>query len=87
MEKTAKYFAINMEELCTGGREQKLARARQIGMYLARELTKTSFPEIGKHFGGRDHTTVLHAYNKMKDETDPAIKAHINNIKNEFNAF
>ena len=86
MEKTARYFALKIEDLCSGGREQKLARARQIGMFLSRDLTKSSFPEIGKHFGGRDHTTVIHAYNKMKDETDPAIKAHINNLRNELTA-
>lgn len=83
LETTARYFDIKEEELCIGGREQKLARARQIAMYLSRELTKASFPEIGTHFGGKDHTTVMYAYNKIKEENDPAIRAHINNIRNE----
>ncbi|HPZ09390.1 MAG TPA: chromosomal replication initiator protein DnaA [Candidatus Eremiobacteraeota bacterium] len=83
LKKTADYFAVSLDDLCSGGREQKLARARQIAMFLARELTGTSYPEIGKHFGGKDHTTILHAYNKIKEENDPAVKAHINNIKNE----
>ncbi len=86
LQKTADYFAVPLEDLSSGKRDAKLARARQIAMFLARELTKTSFPEIGKHFGGKDHTTVLHAYNKIKEDSDPAIKAHINNIKNELKA-
>lgn len=58
---TCEHFGLSTEELLSSARSQRLAWPRQLAMYLARELTGESLPSIGKHFGGRDHTTVLHA--------------------------
>jgi chromosomal replication initiator protein len=55
-----------MEELCGTSRTRMLVTARQIAMYLCRELTDLSLPKIGQHFGGRDHTTVMHADRKIR---------------------
>ena len=65
MEEVADYFSLSVEELCSGSRNRPLVTARQIAMYLARELTDMSLPRIGKAFGGRDHTTVMHAKSKI----------------------
>jgi chromosomal replication initiator protein len=58
---TAKHFEISTEELLSSARAARIAWPRQVAMYLSRELTNESLPSIGRHFGGRDHTTVLHA--------------------------
>lgn len=63
----ADFYKIKLTELLSKNRSQFLARARQIAMALAKELTNHSLPEIGKAFGGRDHTTVLHACRKIKE--------------------
>jgi chromosomal replication initiator protein len=63
---TADYFDFTVEELCGPSRSRNLVNARQIAMYLCRELTDLSLPSIGREFGGRDHTTVLHADRKVK---------------------
>lgn len=68
MEQTADYFGITIEELCSKARTNPLVHARQISMYLCRDLTDDSLPTIGKHFGGRDHTTVMHAQKKITQE-------------------
>ena len=65
MAQTAAYFGQSMEELCGSSRSRVLVNARQIAMYLCRELTDLSLPKIGQAFGGRDHTTVIHATNKI----------------------
>jgi chromosomal replication initiator protein len=67
MAVTAEYFAISMDELTGTSRSRVLVQARQIAMYLCRELTDLSLPRIGEKFG-RDHTTVLHAERKIKDQ-------------------
>ncbi|MDD3114882.1 MAG: helix-turn-helix domain-containing protein, partial [Anaerovibrio sp.] len=64
-EVVATHFKLNIEDLNSSKRTKNLAVPRQIAMYLCRELTDTSLPQIGEFFGGRDHTTVLHAYNKI----------------------
>ncbi len=66
MAQTASYFDITIEDLCGGSRTQQLVNARQIAMYLCRELTDLSLPKIGQQFGGRDHTTVMHADRKIR---------------------
>jgi chromosomal replication initiator protein len=66
MAQTSAYFSISMEELCGTSRTRMLVTARQIAMYLCRELTDLSLPKIGQHFGGRDHTTVMHADRKIR---------------------
>ena len=66
MAQTAAYFGQSMEELCGSSRSRVLVNARQIAMYLCRELTDLSLPKIGQQFGGRDHTTVMHADRKIR---------------------
>jgi len=60
-------FGISLHDLKTRRRHKTIVLPRQVAMYLSRELTDLSFPEIGNCFGGKDHTTVLHAYNKIKE--------------------
>lgn len=64
----AEEFGISLQELKTKRRNKTIVLPRQVAMYLSRELTELSFPEIGGFFGGKDHTTVLHSYNKIKGE-------------------
>ena len=66
MAQTAAYFGLTIEDLCGGSRSRVLVTARQIAMYLCRELTDLSLPKIGQQFGGRDHTTVMHADKKIR---------------------
>ena len=66
MAQTAVYFGLSMEDLCGSSRSRVLVQARQIAMYLCRELTDLSLPKIGQQFGGRDHTTVMHADRKIR---------------------
>lgn len=63
----ADYFNIRLAEMLSQRRSRNIARPRQIAMYLAKMLTQRSLPEIGRHFGGRDHTTVIHAVKKIED--------------------
>ncbi|MGD0344714.1 MAG: chromosomal replication initiator protein DnaA [Acidimicrobiales bacterium] len=65
LEATADHFGFTIEELCSASRRRPLVIARQIGMYLFRTLTDFSYPAIAREFGGRDHTTVIHAYDKI----------------------
>lgn len=65
MAETGTYFGLTLEDLCSSSRTRQLVTARQIAMYLTRELTDLSLPKIGQAFGGRDHTTVIHANNKI----------------------
>jgi chromosomal replication initiator protein len=64
---TADYFSLSTDELKSSSRTRPLVEARQIAMYLCRELTDLSLPKIGEQFGGRDHSTVVHATNKIKN--------------------
>jgi chromosomal replication initiator protein len=66
MAVTAEYFGVTIEDLTGGSRTRVLVQARQIAMYLCRELTELSLPKIGQTFGGRDHTTVMHAERKIR---------------------
>ena len=67
MAQTAAYFGLSMEDICGTSRSRVLVTARQIAMYLCRELTDLSLPKIGQLFGGRDHTTVMHADRKIRN--------------------
>jgi chromosomal replication initiator protein len=67
MAATAEYFSVTVEELCGSSRSRVLVTARQIAMYLCRELTDLSLPKIGQTFGNRDHTTVMHAEKKIRN--------------------
>ena len=66
MASTASYFSLTLDDLCGTSRSRVLVNARQIAMYLCRELTELSLPKIGQTFGGRDHTTVMHADRKIR---------------------
>jgi len=66
MAATAQYFGVTVDDLCGSSRSRVLVTARQIAMYLCRELTDLSLPKIGQAFGGRDHTTVMHADRKIR---------------------
>lgn len=63
----AEEFGTSLQELKTRRRNKTIVLPRQVAMYLSRELTELSLPEIGEFFGGKDHTTVLHSYNKIKE--------------------
>jgi chromosomal replication initiator protein len=65
---TAEFFGVTIDDLCGPGKTKALAQARQIAMYLCRELTDSSLPKIGQSFGSRDHTTVMHADKKIRKE-------------------
>jgi chromosomal replication initiator protein len=67
IERTAEMFSLDVEQLKGKSRTRDLVHARQVGMYVCRELTDLSYPQIGKEFGGRDHTTVIHAYDKISN--------------------
>lgn len=74
-KRVAEHFTIRFSEMTSNRRARAVARPRQIAMYLAKQLTSRSLPEIGRKFGGRDHTTVLHAVRRIEElkETDPAL--------------
>jgi len=78
----AEYYKIKMSDLLSKRRSRSVARPRQVAMSLAKELTNHSLPEIGETFGGRDHTTVLHACRKIKQlrEEDADIREDVNNL-------
>ncbi len=66
-ERTAEAFGVSVEALVSPSRVGTVAWPRQVAMYLARELTDQTLPAIGRAFGGRNHTTVLHAYRRTAD--------------------
>jgi chromosomal replication initiator protein len=68
LEETAKMFGFTIDELCGKSRRRPLVTARQISMYVFRELTDYSYPKIAEEFGGRDHTTVMHACEKIRGQ-------------------
>jgi chromosomal replication initiator protein len=68
-KKVAEHFNIKMAEMTSARRARIVARPRQVAMYLAKQLTPRSLPEIGRKFGGRDHTTVMHAVRKIEELT------------------
>jgi chromosomal replication initiator protein len=74
-----KHFGVNRGDLLSSRRNRSIVRPRQIGMYLAKSLTSRSLPEIGRRFGGRDHTTVLHAIRKIDSllQEDPSMKEEV----------
>jgi chromosomal replication initiator protein len=83
----AEEFGISLADMKLRRRNKSIVLPRQVAMYLSRELTDQSFPEIGEHFGGKDHTTVLHSYNKIKEEIlgDNSLKEKINRITQVIN--
>ena len=83
MQVVAKFFNLRVTDLTSDKRSNTIAFPRQIAMYLCREVADMSFPQIGKDFGGRDHSTVLHAYAKVKDgyENNTDTRELIDDIK------
>lgn len=82
----AKYYKVPLEKMNRRDRSKSIALARQVAMYLSRFLIKASLPEIGKNFGGRDHTTVLHAINSIEilKRSDKNLETVINELIKEF---
>jgi chromosomal replication initiator protein len=78
-----KHFGVNRGDLLSSRRNRSIVRPRQIGMYLAKSLTSRSLPEIGRRFGGRDHTTVLHAIRKIESllQDDATLKEEVEVLK------
>lgn len=81
-KKVAEYYKLRTSDLLSTKRSRSIARPRQVAMALAKELTKKSLPEIGLAFGGRDHTTVLHATRKIKElrQSDALIEEDFKNL-------
>lgn len=79
------YYSVRIEDFSAKKRTKSIAYPRQIAMYLSRELTDFSLPKIGEEFGGRDHTTVIHAHEKIANDikSDPTFKQEVENLENE----
>ncbi|WP_408955300.1 chromosomal replication initiator protein DnaA [Natroniella sp. ANB-PHB2] len=84
-EIVAQHYGIRIEDMKSKKRTRAIAFPRQIAMYISRRLTELSLPQIGNRFGGRDHSTVLHAYNKIKTkiEEEPNFESTINKLTNQ----
>jgi chromosomal replication initiator protein len=81
----ARYFGLSLAQLKSPLRQQSLVAARGVAIYLARELTQESLDRIGEHFGGRDHTTVLHSYRRTEKllRQDPATRQAVSELKKQ----
>ena len=79
----ASYFNLNLQEMLSPRRSRVLARPRQIAMYLAKQHTSNSLPDIGRKFSNRDHTTVIHAVKKIDEliKKDNEIRQSVMEIK------
>lgn len=88
MQVVAKFFNIKVDDLLSQNRSKNVSYPRQIAMYLCRSVINMTFPQIGKDFGGKDHTTVLHSYNKILEEynSNENTKELIDNIKKTLNS-
>lgn len=77
------FYGVSVKEMKGSRRLQNIVLARQVAMYLSRELTDNSLPKIGKEFGGKDHTTVIHAHAKIKSliDEDDNLRLEIESIK------
>lgn len=84
-DRVAKYFDVSLKDLKGKKRKKAIVMPRQIAMYLSRELTEASLPRIGNEFGGKDHTTVIHAYDKITEslKTDPQLQKDIDSLKDD----
>lgn len=82
------HFDISLEDLCSPSRHRSVARPRQIAMYFCKKLTRRSFPDIGGRFGGRDHTTVMHAVRRIDSlaAADPVFAAELQQIGRKITA-
>ena len=78
----SKYYNLQFHELCSKNRSRYISKPRQIAMFLSKQLTDASYPEIGKLFGGKDHATIIHGVKKIKvsSENDRKVKQDLDNI-------
>jgi chromosomal replication initiator protein len=85
--KAAEFYKLDLRDFVSKQRSRRVARPRQIAMYLSRQLTERSLPEIGRRFGGRDHTTVLHACKTVEAlcQADPVFKQEVEFLKDVLN--
>ena len=85
IEQVAEHFHLEKGDLLSRSRKQTVAQARQIAMYLCRELTDESYDHIGSRFGGRDHSTVIHAYRKIEEslESDEELQDDISSLQSK----
>ncbi|MGH2915742.1 MAG: helix-turn-helix domain-containing protein, partial [Solirubrobacteraceae bacterium] len=85
---TCRHFGLSDEELTSPSRASRVAWPRQVAMYLARELTDASLPSIGREFGGRDHTTVLHACRRAATRlaSDETSRTAVENLQRNITA-
>ena len=83
---TARHFSLRLSELRSPSRSRAVVTARGVAMYLARHLTEKSLEQIGRYFGGRDHTTVMHACRKTEDliQTDPARRQAVRQLQQKW---
>jgi len=88
IDAVSRFYNINTKDIISGGRKKEFVWPRQIAIFLIREELNTSYPSIGHELGGRDHTTAMHAYNKInteiKDKGNEKIKQEIESIKQLF---
>ena len=79
------YYNVRIEDFSAKKRTKSIAYPRQIAMYLSRELTDFSLPKIGEEFGGRDHTTVIHAHEKIANDikADSIFKQEVEDLEKE----
>jgi len=84
-EVVSTWFHVRIADLKSRRRSKTLVHPRQIAMYLCRELTDASYPEIGRHFGGKDHTTIIHACRQIGKarESDSALQATLDGLKDK----
>lgn len=82
----SEYYGINLEDLKAKTRKKEIVVARQVAMYFSKEFTNHSLKSIGYHFGGRDHSTVIHAVQTVNDimETDSTFRNAVNELKKKF---
>lgn len=87
-KKVADYFDIKVSDMKTKKRNRQISYPRHVAMYLIRELTSSTLPDIGEHFGGRDHSTVIHAYEKIQKDLkkNQNVKNLINRLMLEINS-
>ena len=84
----ARHYNIRIDEMHSRRRSRNIVRPRQVAMYLAKTLTSNSYPEIGQHFGGRDHTTVMHAVSRVEEmlNDDPILADDMSMLRSLLNA-
>jgi chromosomal replication initiator protein len=88
-QRVASFYGLPVLEMVSARRARVVARPRQVAMYLSRELTPQSLPEIGRRFGNRDHTTVIHAIRQIEALSlfDPDLADDVRFLRNDLQAF